>query len=307
MIQTDGRRLQQILYNLLGNAIKFGKRGEFVDFHIDMVQDPEAAERHDVQFSVKDYGKGLSSEDMIKIFEPFQQAASNEGLHGGTGLGLTITCELVRVLGGTIYVESEYGNWCEFRVRLPLLHADSECASVVNDSNNNEEKSLTTNPSARPDNFEHLNVLIAEDNRVNQKVLRRALENIGIKNIDIVDNGEKAVRSSATTDYDIIFMDLQMPVMDGFEATRIISGRRRDDDSKIPFIAILTAHAIDDFQQKAEEAGGDGYDSEVDLPAMVPVRAKKHCSLVNNGSFCIVGPTTTSKSHLRANRQAGTR
>jgi len=260
MIQTDGRRLQQILYNLLGNAIKFGKRGEFVDFHIDMVHDAETT-TNAVQFSVKDYGKGLSTQDQKCIFEPFQQAASNEGLHGGTGLGLTITCELVRVLGGTISVESEYGNWCEFRVRLPL-YADSEFASVVNDSNNNEEKTLT-NPSALPDNFEHLNVLIAEDNLINQKVLRRSLENIGIKNIDIVDNGEKAVKVSATMDYDIIFMDLQMPVMDGFEATRIISGRRRNGhDAKFPVIAILTAHAIEDFQQKAEEAGGDGFISK---------------------------------------------
>jgi signal transduction histidine kinase/ActR/RegA family two-component response regulator len=256
IIQTDGRRLQQILYNLLGNAIKFGKSGEFIDFQIDMLHDAET-KRNFVQFTVKDYGNGLSTQDQKCIFEPFQQAASNEGLHGGTGLGLTITSKLVRVLGGTISVESEYGNWCEFRVCLPLS-TDSEFGSMEIDSNN--EESTLTIPLALPDSFAHLKVLIAEDNIVNQKVLRRTLENIGFKIIDIVDNGDKAVKASASTDYDIIFMDLQMPVMDGFAATRIISDRRRNsDDSTIPFIAILTAHAIEDFQQEAEEAGGDGF------------------------------------------------
>eukprot|EP00980_Cylindrotheca_fusiformis_P022201 scaffold9079_cov120-Cylindrotheca_fusiformis.AAC.16 len=116
-LDTDGRRLQQILYNLLGNAVKFGSEGEHVDFTVEL--EPNESDGDYVRFSIKDYGKGIAPNEMGNIFEPFRQLASNEPRHGGTGLGLAITRQLVKALGGTVSVQSEYGHWCEFSFSLP--------------------------------------------------------------------------------------------------------------------------------------------------------------------------------------------
>jgi CheY-like chemotaxis protein len=120
----------------------------------------------------------------------------------------------------------------------------------------NQEKSISTS-STEPRSFEQLRVLVAEDNLINQKVLRKALTRVGVKNIETVDNGQKAVEASEKNIFDIIFMDMQMPIMDGLEATSIIS--KRVDRPKIVF---LTAHALREFQEKAVEAGGDGFISK---------------------------------------------
>ncbi|KAG7342663.1 multi-sensor hybrid histidine kinase [Nitzschia inconspicua] len=141
-VDLDGRRLQQILYNLLGNAVKFGKRGRFVDFSVtimpadtDISSEEEATnERNEsnkrdmsmksdsmLVFSIKDYGKGIAKKDMKTIFQPFQQSSSNDAADGGTGLGLAITSQLCKVMGGKIMVTSEEGKWSDFVVQLPLI------------------------------------------------------------------------------------------------------------------------------------------------------------------------------------------
>lgn len=368
-------------------------------------------------------------------FEPFKQLASNEPKHGGTGLGLTITRQLVRALGGTISVESEFGHWFEFKVTLPCSacivapsvvgsdtrvrredtnksnvslskffggssisqhtrtskHGDTNktfsegsfsarmyddssiddesCFSddessfsnslmssvsfqhIVEAANARKQESKSAGNATWPGNskggsknnkkknslmshlmtplqgkntgslrslrlessgrssissgnseslasapssfapptfvqsqrsltpppqraltpppspvekpvvdqkvFEHFHILIAEDNVINQKVLHRTLTRIGVKDIDIVDNGQKAVEISEGKTYDIIFMDMQMPIMDGLEATSIISKRE-----KRPRIVFLTAHALKEFQAQAKEAGGDDFISK---------------------------------------------
>lgn len=130
-VDLDGRRLQQILYNLLGNAIKFGRRGTYVDFNVQVApgdanlsssnyDESKKPESH-IVFSIKDFGKGIAKKDMQSIFQPFQQSASNDAADGGTGLGLAITAQLCKVLGGNVTVTSEEGKWSEFVVRLPLI------------------------------------------------------------------------------------------------------------------------------------------------------------------------------------------
>ena len=480
LFETDGRRLQQILYNLLGNAVKFGAGGQFVDFTVEVTRS-NIGESF-IKFSIKDYGKGIEPDEMEKIFEPFQQATTNEpSVHGGTGLGLAITRQLVRVLGGNIGVQSVYGEWCEFSFTIPMrsgaagdcqqtthqvaldedydsaewgespqydefsasapssdedddeddddgssVCSSSRCSSSAvsasflkfahdrkvvpsipsafkhmdeySQSSSNARSSsfrrriscdsrakspapslstpiTTTNdvftkiptsvdidsmtvlspiaaapfkpevtqpplddppvfapppslsatksassslsPAMPPSNalvvaatktttvttanistpntttyarndvdsnsktlqdddkpqkqkgpgqkaVGEIRALIAEDNLVNQKVLQRTLNRIGIlqQNIVVVDNGQKAVDSSANQKYDIIFMDLQMPVMDGLEATRIISQRRQALSQDYPRIVFLTAHALQDFQDKAAQVGGDGFISK---------------------------------------------
>eukprot|EP00522_Entomoneis_paludosa_P011115 CAMPEP_0172439646 /NCGR_PEP_ID=MMETSP1065-20121228/561_1 /TAXON_ID=265537 /ORGANISM="Amphiprora paludosa, Strain CCMP125" /LENGTH=897 /DNA_ID=CAMNT_0013188355 /DNA_START=80 /DNA_END=2776 /DNA_ORIENTATION=- len=323
-LRTDTRRLQQILYNLLGNAIKFGRHGKVVEFGVRVVEKSAKASPADdnqptevttkvVQFIVKDYGKGIAPSDMGKIFEPFLQASTNAPADGGTGLGLSITRQLVRVLGGTISVKSEFGKWCEFQVELPLEEGDEEDQETtgrINYSENdvpvNSSADTANKPDERTENrgreassapselspasirpqtskkprmaktpvlkpgeqapewIAKLRILIAEDNLVNQKVLLRTLNRIGLKHVDIVDNGQLAVQASERESYDLIFMDVQMPVMDGLEATRIIAERPQH-----PKIVFLTAHALQDYQDKASAAGGDGFISKPFKPDII--------------------------------------
>ncbi|KAG7371767.1 multi-sensor hybrid histidine kinase [Nitzschia inconspicua] len=145
-VDLDGRRLQQILYNLLGNAVKFGKRGRFVDFSVTVMPTDTGASSEEeatnerkesngdmskksdsmLVFSIKDYGKGIAQKDMKTIFQPFQQSSSNDAADGGTGLGLAITSQLCKVMGGTITVTSEEGKWSNFVVQLPLIKSKED-------------------------------------------------------------------------------------------------------------------------------------------------------------------------------------
>ncbi|KAL3914890.1 MAG: hypothetical protein SGILL_005899, partial [Bacillariaceae sp.] len=323
-VDLDGRRLQQILYNLLGNAVKFGKLGEYVDFSVKVIHEldesngetvDESARRKEssfVLFSVKDYGMGIDQQELKTIFQPFQQSASNDPVDGGTGLGLAITSQLCKVLGGDISVTSEKGKWSEFVVKLPLNasstapvdqsspsisasplvqmdrrelgrnmshrlrssfmnlsqskidientssssipileeslkddetpslkeklkddksssearkeEAISKVASIVQATKDVlsptaqkavKKPTLPPRPAAKAiartqstaaapvpepeedDPFGSLRVLIAEDNLINQKVLTRTLQKLGMKNVDIVPNGLEAVNKSA--------------------------------------------------------------------------------------------------------------
>jgi len=296
-IETDGRRLQQILYNLLGNAVKFGKNGGHIDFDVSVegssattteskrtedyghTEDTRSEDERSLAsvlptlcFRVKDYGKGIASDELAKIFEPFQQASTNSPTDGGTGLGLAITSRLVGALGGTISVESEFGKYCEFTVRMPLKECQeplptiqaSPVISKRNSSFGSQEKDVTfhVEPTVA---LADLRVLIAEDNKVNQKVLSRTLSRIGVEDWDIVDNGKLAVTASEKKDYDVIFMDWQMPVMDGLEATRQIRERGNGEvDASVhqPRIIFLTAHAFPDYEEQAASVRADGFISK---------------------------------------------
>lgn len=409
-IETDGNRLQQILYNLLGNALKFSDKGGSVELFVDYVPhnlpcddesiasktltnsgcgsgNPMASSKRSqipsesligsglLRFSVKDYGRGIDTDDFSKIFEPFRQAnRDTEKLYGGTGLGLAITSRLVERLGGRITVESEIGNWSKFTVDLPVTAvaqldiarslADA-CILYVDHPNEanrqvvstlgvpfehfvscqdmydwfiGESKSdrlserflvcliqedlcsvdvlrkisqtlhlalITFGPThdripeshlhvrslscrirsvllkaisdirseivdpthhggrcptllAPLDILKDVEVLIAEDNVINQKVICRMLQRSGVERIDVAQNGQEAVEMCASKHYDVIFMDMQMPIMCGDEACRIIlesyKGRPRR-----PKIAFVSAHVSTTFETQAFDAGADGF------------------------------------------------
>ena len=136
----------------------------------------------------------------------------------------------------------------------PVAASNNPGSNPTNGSNGNDSN----------DFFEKIRVLIAEDNLINQKVLTRTLKRIGIKYIEIVDNGQKAVDAHASKekDFDLILMDLQMPIMDGLEATRIITTRKRAAETEYPKIVFLTAHALSDYRKKADDVGGDAFISK---------------------------------------------
>lgn len=410
-IETDSRRLQQVLFNLLGNAGKFSKPNSVIDLSITLVKASSSNDRDLIRFSVRDYGKGIEKKDFETIFQPFSQASKEtQNIYGGTGLGLSITSKLVQRLGGTISLDSEYGKFTDFTVDLPMngkyievqkvsnslknttvvfiepkqthgnsfqsapfkeepvpldsgvvdifglnvirCHSIDELKDKISAGNETRSrqhfsllvhetlhkfcspgkldlvlgqaqyslityganflvektkawhlksltalfpvtlleailkqmsehenlknkakgspksngsgtaaKSKTTSMSNgktdQSDFRKNMKVLYAEDNLVNQKVLSRVLQRSGIKDITIVDNGKKAVDISATVKYDCILLDMQMPVMDGMEACKIIM--ERDPDTIIVFV---TAHALDEFKVKAKAAGAKGFISK---------------------------------------------
>jgi len=275
-VNTDHRRVQQILYNLVGNAIKYGADGNFVELSIQKTattilnnndSGSTSRQRAAIRFSVTDKGRGLSKEEIEKVFLPFQRLHS-DSQESGTGLGLTIVSKIVQALGGDIGVESELGEGSTFSFTLPLSSDDTRSTSnnvdvgicISADQSTSLMSEVTPTVSSLPEdssNIEALRVLIADDNLVNRKVAKRSLERLGVKEpIDLAHDGKQAVDMTLAKEYDLVLMDLQMPVMDGLEATRIITSRQSDHQ---PVIIFLTAHAGPDFEAQTREAGGAGH------------------------------------------------
>ncbi len=396
IIGTDPRRLQQIMYNLLGNACKFSRMGEKVELNVSLESNASSSSQHVLRFAIKDYGKGIHEKDFEAIFRPFDQAGKEtQTIYGGTGLGLSITLALVDRLGGRITVDSKVGEFSEFVVEFPsdgkhldvagvtealadttivLLTSEEprdgpfrpEVAKVfaldvvvAKNWDQLEEKMLESSRSwcrerliivvpvngynrvrfqgiraliksctlitygrtqAPEDSCIHWQsfhsifpivaltqiidrqrfvevvkesgghqtdykmvtstivlddeatkdrnntcemesprILIAEDNLINQKVLVRVLRNLGIQDVDIVDDGLKAVEACGRKAYSLVFMDLQMPFMDGLQSTKFIKSQVTSNPPKIIF---CTAHALEDFRQQVHDVGADGFISK---------------------------------------------
>ena len=241
----DSARIKQVFLNLVGNAVKFTPKGR-----IEIVASGRAKKKDPkswyVDVVIRDEGIGISSEKLPLIFEPFKQAAVyTTRKYGGSGLGLAICNRLIMLMGGTIMVASEEGKGSEFRVRIFLKQTD---ASKI--------KTNTTTGGFENLAQEHpMSILLAEDNFVNQKVALKILSKLGYT-ADVVNNGKEAVEAVQHKRYDLILMDVQMPEMDGLEATREIC--RILGDSR-PEIVALTAHAMSEQLTECTAAGMDGY------------------------------------------------
>lgn len=237
----DPARLTQILNNLLSNAIKFTEEGKVV-LRIKALN--EWKHKTEVEFSVSDTGIGIPQERLQTIFESFTQASgSTKRLYGGTGLGLTISKQLTELQGGTLSVDSEQGKGSTFYVTLTFKKGEFD----------GKASSEIITKDLQKDALKGVKVLLAEDNVVNQKVMQRFLERWKV-DTTIVENGKKAVQKIKTETFDIILMDLQMPEMDGYEATMAI--RSLDDPIKrqVPIIA-LTAAALKEVKEKVYACG----------------------------------------------------
>ncbi len=229
----DPFRINQILLNLLSNAIKFTEKGS-VDLVVKLLYKDSKSNK--IIFSVKDTGLGIPKDKQKSIFESFTQAdLSTTRNFGGTGLGLTITKLLINLLGGEISLESEFMKGSSFNVILDFeISKQSVC----------ETKSLIEEHK-----FPHSNLLVVEDNLINQKVISQILKKWEIK-FELAGNGKVALEKLRNHEFDIILMDLQMPIMDGFEATNMIRNDKEFNDIKnIPIIA-LTADAFLETKNK---------------------------------------------------------
>ena len=245
-IITDKLRLNQVLLNILSNAIKFTPAGGTIRFQV--IEKPSSADNiANFEFRIKDNGIGMSEEFQKSIFEAFsrEKTSTVSGIQG-TGLGMAIAKNIVDMMGGVITVNSEEGRGSEFIVELPCKISS---VPAVNEP---------VSESGR--DFSGKRVLLVEDNELNQMLAENILVNVGL-DVDIVNDGTEAVekmKSVSAGYYDIILMDVQMPIMDGYEATRQIRALEDKEKAGIPIIAV-TANAFEEDRQIAMEAGMNGH------------------------------------------------
>lgn len=234
--RLDVRCVKQVLLHLLENAVKFTEEGE--------VTLRMAAENSEITIEIEDSGVGIRPEDRGHLFRPFVQAESGATRrYGGSGLGLTVTRQLVELMGGTIEIESEFGQGTLVRVVLPAEPIDSEQEKARTEERKASDRSL----------LEGVVVLLVEDNPVNTALTRRVLEKTGAQ-VEAVVDGAQGVQAACAQEFDVILMDCHMPVMDGWEATQ----RLRENEVDTPIIA-LTADASEDDRGRCLQAGMDDY------------------------------------------------
>jgi len=235
-------RLRQVLRNLVGNAMKFTQRGQVVVQVSARYDDGDDVELH---FAVSDTGVGIPQDQLANIFEPFRQGdGSTSREYGGTGLGLSICSRLIRLLGGAVTVESEVGKGSTFRFWIRARRVQAV-------------KSPASEPAEADQPVRPLRILLAEDNQINQQVAMALLTRRGHQ-VEVVGNGRLALERSAVEQFDAILMDVQMPEMDGWEATRRIRAREEGTGVHVPIIA-LTAHAMMEALGQCLEAGMDSF------------------------------------------------
>lgn len=247
LLLGDPLRLRQILTNLLGNAFKFTQKGR-VTLNVSKIEN--TTDSTTLRFSVKDNGIGMSDGQVSTLFQPFSQADSSISRRfGGTGLGLTISRNLAQLMGGDIKVESQAGAGSTFSVELTF--------SKVQVSDPQRRQSDKAPPELRE--IAHAlrgkHVLLTEDNRINQLVASKMLEKIGLL-VDIANNGEEAIQRLQEKTYDIVLMDIQMPVMDGLEATRLI--RQDARFTNLPIVAMSAGVTLDE-KSACDKAGMTGF------------------------------------------------
>ena len=257
----DPLRLRQVLINLADNAIKFTQRGEVA---LRVAQEGSGNGEVGLHFSVRDTGIGIPAEKQALIFEAFAQAdGSTTRDFGGTGLGLAIASQIVRQMGGRIWVESEVGEGATFHftVRLgvpkgpaaPIPHPDLQDPNSSSGESPVEAAAANASSGLKP----HLRILLAEDNPINCAVATAMLTKLAHVVVPAA-NGREALAALEDAEFDLVLMDVQMPEMDGFEATRLIREKEAANGRHTPIVA-MTAHAMEGDRERCLAAGMDAY------------------------------------------------
>ncbi len=252
----DELRISQIIINFLSNAVKFTSQGEVtVTFRQMMLHEGTA----DLMISVHDTGIGMSPEFINRIFRPFEQESANTAKkYGGTGLGMAITDNLVKIMGGEIVVQSQQGKGSDFYVYLHLPVYENTVGTETSAAEYTGQKASVQHKESG--SFKGRSILVAEDNDINAMISEEILKGMGAK-VEIAENGQQAVDAFISHEpgyYDFILMDIQMPVMDGRQAARKIRSLERVDAQQI-LIFGLSADAFVEDVRKSKESGMNGH------------------------------------------------
>jgi PAS domain S-box-containing protein len=262
VLRGDPVRLRQILFNLVGNAVKFTERG---GIHITVKTMPstqDSSEAVVLHWTVKDTGIGITADQQTRLFGAYAQAEESTARRfGGTGLGLMICCQLVELMGGAMMVESTPGEGSSFTYFTRLLPAIQRTISA---------QAVTPPIASMADRATPLKILVVDDNEINQVVACKFLQKLGC-HAEVARNGLEALDSIAKVVYDAVLMDCEMPEMNGYEATQEIRRQEESTTNRLRIIA-LTGHASSEDEQKCREAG---MDDVVTKPITLPtLRAK---------------------------------
>ena len=328
----DPGRLRQVIVNLVSNAIKFTESGEI---EVTVRRMANAREKHaNLFFKVRDTGIGISRDKFTTIFKSFSQAdTSTTRKYGGTGLGLTISAQLIELMGGRIGLESELGKGSSFHFTLdmPAIAGNAQAQNIhaeklrelditgylkrpVSESNLLEAittalfepaqqmESLFMHHSPR-DKRRKLNLLLAEDNVVNQKLAIHLLEKLG-HTVTVANNGIEAVQHYQAGQFDAILMDVDMPEMNGYEATQRIREKEQTSGTHIPIVAI-TAHAMQNVREECRRRGMDGYLSKpIDTEALCRELDGVAQSIMSDTEKTVMPPVQLAVADFRKARQA---
>ncbi|WP_302390916.1 ATP-binding protein [Eggerthella sinensis] len=264
LLTGDGLRLNQILYNLVGNAFKFTPAGGSVTLRIEELPAPSdavgqrAVDMQWMRFSVSDTGCGIKPELFDTIFSSFEQGDDASRMRGGTGLGLAITKRFSEMMGGSIDLESEVGKGSTFTVDIPFVRASDDDA-VVHGGTFHVRRQPHSAKNESYD-FSGRRIIVAEDNELNREIATEVLAMTGAE-VLTASTGVEAVevfKQAPPGSIDLVLMDIQMPEMDGYEATRLIRSLDRDDARSVPIVA-MTANAFVEDEERSRMSGMDGH------------------------------------------------
>ncbi len=254
--QGDAYRLRQVLVNLLGNAVKFTDRGSI---SLRVRREATGKNSHLLRFEVEDSGVGIASESIGKLFQPFTQVdSSSTRRYGGSGLGLSICAKLIKLMAGDLGVRSDYGSGTTFWFTLPLPPVQDPVEAPATPEQDGAQKivpiaAAPDTPASSPEEAS-LRLLIVDDEETNRIVMAETFRHAGVE-IVAACNGQEAIDLCRTDRFDLIFMDCQMPVVDGFSATATILEEAARRQRKAPAIVALTADATLVTQKRCQEVG----------------------------------------------------